>query len=214
MALPGNDLREAVIGLTNEAQADIAALWREVVDAAEAGTALNDILPGLVDHYGTMAAVLAADWYDDLRDKVGVARSFSAIPADIPDPGIPALVGWATQTASDDAGFRALIEGGVQRRIANFSRMTVMGSAVADPSARGWQRIGAGQCRNGFCDMLIARGAVYTEATADFAAHDHCKCSAIPAWSGRPIPVRPFTPSTRDISDADRARVRDWLATH
>ena len=214
MALPGNDLREAVIGLTNRAQLDLANLWRSVSDATEAQIALNDILPGLVDTYGAAAAALAADWYDELRDKVGVRGSFTAIPADIADTGTPALVGWAATKATDLSTFAALVDGGVQRRIANFSRATVMQSSIADPGAHGWQRIGAGQCRSGFCDMLIARGAVYSEGTADFAAHDHCKCSAIPAWSGRPIPVRPFTPSTRNISDADRATVRDWLATH
>jgi hypothetical protein len=62
--------------------------------------------------------------------------------------------------------------------------------------------------------MLIGRGAVYSEATADFAAHDHCKCSAVPAFDGEPRPVKPFTPSLREATDADRARVREYLATH
>jgi hypothetical protein len=30
--------------------------------------------------------------------------------------------------------------------------------------------------------MLIGRGAVYTEASVDFEAHDHCHCGAEPAW--------------------------------
>jgi hypothetical protein len=30
--------------------------------------------------------------------------------------------------------------------------------------------------------MLIGRGAVYSEATADFQSHDHCNCQAEPAW--------------------------------
>jgi hypothetical protein len=30
--------------------------------------------------------------------------------------------------------------------------------------------------------MLLGRGAVYTEASADFEAHDHCNCGAAPAW--------------------------------
>ena len=45
-------------------------------------------------------------------------------------------------------------------------------------------------------------------------AHDHCHCSAVPAWSGEPRPVKPYTPSARKATDADRARVRDWIATH
>jgi hypothetical protein len=62
--------------------------------------------------------------------------------------------------------------------------------------------------------MLIARGAVYTEVTADFASHDHCNCSAVPAFGGQPLAVKPYTPSSKNITDADRARVREYLRTH
>jgi hypothetical protein len=56
-----------------------------------------------------------------------------------------------------------------------------MGSSIADPKARGWMRVGSGRCD--FCRMLIGRGAVYTESTVDFHAHDHCGCGATPAWA-------------------------------
>ncbi|HET7666550.1 MAG TPA: hypothetical protein VFK56_10870 [Mycobacterium sp.] len=194
------------------ANRDLAALWRQVKDAAEAQVALHDILPALIATYGAAAATLAADWYDELRDKVGVGGRFRAIPADIPDAGAHALVGWAATEAKDYSSFQTLIVGGMQRRIANFSRGTITGSAIADPKATGWQRTGSGECA--FCSMLIARGAVYTEATADFASHDHCHCSAVPEFAGQPRPVQPYTPSIRNISDADRARVRDYLRTH
>src|SRR5450756_974958 len=50
--------------------------------------------------------------------------------------------------------------------------------SVADRRARGWARAGTGRCD--FCAMLIGRGAVYTEATANFETHDHCGCVAVP----------------------------------
>ena len=53
-------------------------------------------------------------------------------------------------------------------------------SSTTDPKARGWQRVGVGECD--FCSMLIGRGAVYSEATADFLSHDHCHCYAEPAF--------------------------------
>jgi hypothetical protein len=210
----GLDLRDGVQGLVVYAQRDLDALWRQVRDAAEAQTALNDVLPALIDTYGLAASALAAEWYDDLRHKVGAKGRFTAIAADVKDSGAHALVGWAASKATDTSTMQELILGGMQRRIANFSRQTVMGSSIADPGARGWQRVGVGECKNGFCDMLIGRGAVYSEATADFAAHDHCKCSAVPAFGGEPIPVKPFTPSLREATPADRARVREYLATH
>jgi hypothetical protein len=208
----GLDLRDGVRGLIGYADRDLAALWKQVSTAAEAQVALNDVLPALIRTYGAAAGVLAANWYDELRLKVGVAGAFTAIPADIPETGAYALVGWALEQANDLESLQSLIEGGMQRRIANFSRATITGSSVADPQATGWQRVGSGECT--FCRMLIGRGAVYTEAGADFASHDHCHCSATPAFKDQPRPVKPYTPSTRSSTDADRARVRAYLRDH
>jgi queuine/archaeosine tRNA-ribosyltransferase len=109
-----------------------------------------------------------------------VARRFSAIPAEVKDVGAHALVGWAAATATDDAAFQSLLLGGVQRRIANFDRLTIMGSSIADPSARGWTRVGFGECD--FCRLLLDRGAVYSEDTVDFESHDNCRCSGVPEF--------------------------------
>ena len=165
-------LRDGVGELTNEAAADLQVVWRSVEKAVDAGEALNDILPALVDQYGVAAAAMAAQWYDSLRDKAEVAGSFRSDPIDIKDSGTGALIGWALSEATDYPTFQTLILGGTQRRIANFARSTVTTASVADPGAHGWQRVGTGECD--FCEMLLGRGAVFSEATADFAAHDHC----------------------------------------
>jgi hypothetical protein len=173
-------LRRDIRTLTNEAASDLQALWREVETALAVEVALRDVLPGLVDAYGAAAATVAAEWYDDLRAEREVRGRFLAAPADIAQTGTQALVGWALTEARDLPAFKTLIEGGTQRRIANFARQTVTMSSIADPAARGWQRTGLGECD--FCQMLIGRGAVYSEATADFEAHDHCSCGAEPAF--------------------------------
>lgn len=212
MALP--TLRRETAEIVRLADRDLARLWRLVNDGASAETALRDLLPAIIREYGSLGAALAAEWYDDQRAKADVKGRFTAIPMEADDRGAQALVGWALTEAKDDASLQTLILGGVQRRVADHARLTIAGSSVADPAARGWQRVGVGACKTGFCDMLIGRGAVYTEATADFAAHDHCQCSAVPAWGGRPVPVKPFKPSTRQATDADKARVREWIASH
>ncbi|HVY10811.1 MAG TPA: hypothetical protein VHB18_11790 [Mycobacteriales bacterium] len=155
-------------------------LWRRADTPKAVEAALHDVLPALIDMYGSAAGALAAHWYDDLRERREIRGSFTADVADIPDTGAHALIGWAADTAADYATFQTLIAGGAQRRTANFARRTVMGSSVADPHARGWMRVGVGECE--FCQMLLGRGAVYTEATADFEAHDHCQCGAEPAF--------------------------------
>lgn len=206
------ELRSDLATLTRSASNDLAALWRQVGSAAQAEVALRDILPDVIETYGAAAATVAADWYDDQRDKAGVGRRFVAIPAEIPEVGAQALVGWALTEAQDMAGLERLILGGTQRRIVNFSRVTVMRSSIADPSATGWQRTGSGSCA--FCALLIGRGAVYTEASADFASHDHCNCSASPAFAGESKPVKPYTPGPRQGNKADYARARAYIAEH
>lgn len=212
MATP-QALKTAVTDLAVLAGNDLDALWRQVSTPDEAREALQDVLPSLVNTYGLAAATISADWYDDARDMVEARGRFTAIPADLGDTGSDVLARWAVgplfAPEPDWRRARVLVEGGMQLRIANASRYTVAGSAIEDPAADGWQRQGSGSCA--FCSMLIGRGAVYTEAGADFAAHDSCRCSAVPAWSGEPRPVKPYTPSARKASDADRARVRAFL---
>lgn len=173
-------LRRDVANLSSLAERDLAALWRRVASFAAAETALNDVLPALIEAYGLAAAAIAADWYDEARDKAGIAGSFRAFPIELPPSDAPVLAGWVRSAATSLDSALVLAQGGVQRRIANAARGTVTGSSVADPKARGWMRVGSGRCD--FCRMLISRGAVYTETTVHFQAHDHCGCAAAPAW--------------------------------
>jgi hypothetical protein len=171
---------------------------------------LHDLVPPLVSTYGQAAATIGADWYDDLRDEKGIRRRFTALVADLGDLKANSLVGWAASKATDTAAMGTLIQGGVSTRVLSYSRQTIMGSAVADPSASGWQRDTAGGCCD-FCTMLESRGAVYSEASVDFASHDHCNCTASPAFEGEPKPVQAYSPSGRVQSDADKARARAWM---
>lgn len=214
MATP-DQLRRRVAELVRLARGDLDALFRQVSDARskELRDALMDMLPSLVETYGSAAAAVAADWYDELREEAGATGRFTAIPAEIPDAGASGLIGYAMETANNDDSFRSLVGGGLQRRIANGSRATVTRSSVADPKSVGWKRVGAGACA--FCRMLIQRDQLYSEATADFASHDDCNCQAYPLIQGaEPIDVKDYVKSTRNISDADRARVREWIASH
>lgn len=180
MATPSS-LRTETGQLVRLADRDLSRLWRLVSQGASAEVALRDLLPSIVTEYGSAGASLAAEWYDDARAKAGARGRFTAIPVVADDRGTQSLVGWAINTATSDSALQALILGGVQRRIADHIRYTVAGSSVADPAARGWQRIGDGKTCE-FCAMLIGRGAVYSEATADFDTHDNCGCSPAPVF--------------------------------
>lgn len=174
-------LRLETAGLVRLANSDLSRLWNEVSRGASAEVALRDLLPAIVTQYGQAGAALAADWYDDQRDKAGVRGRFIASPIPAGDRGAQSLIGYALNTATNDTALATLIAGGVQRRIADHVRLTITDSSVADPGAQGWERVGDGSSCD-FCSMLLGRGAVYSEASADFEAHDKCGCSAAPAW--------------------------------
>lgn len=216
-------LRSRVANLTGLARRDITGLMRQVTSAAEARVALNDILPALIQQYGEAAAFVAAEWYDQARMKAGVAGRFSGIPMELPDPGAPGLIAWAAKEATDLDTMLPLVLGGVQKRIANAARGTVALSTTSDRASAGWQRVGTGSSTCTFCQMVNGRGAVFTQATADFGAHDNDDCMAVPAWKGQPVPVKPYAVSPRrkldpdtgkPIPDADFERAKKWIAEH
>ncbi len=173
-------LRSETAGLVRLADRDLTRLWRLVEDGASAETALRDLLPSLVREYGSAGASLAADWYDDQRDRAGARGRFAASPLEAGDRGSQELIGWALRTATDDQALQTLILGGIQRRIADHLRLTITQSSVEDPAADGWVRVGVGACKSGWCDQYLD-GEVRTVAY-DFPAHDNCNCTAVPAF--------------------------------
>jgi len=172
--------------LTGLASRDLSLIWREFNTAEAARDGLMDVLPRLMAIYGSAAATLGADYYDTLRETAAVKGTFTAIPAELPDLGrTEALARWGVsplfKAEPDFASSLTLVTGGMQRIIANADRQTVTLSATQDRESRGWQRVGSGHTCE-FCAMLLGRGAVYSEATADFESHDHCHCTAEPVF--------------------------------
>lgn len=215
MATPA-ELRSAIHSLSTLAAADLRSVWSKVNTADQAQEALLNVLPDLTLSYRLASASVAADWYDDLRDHHRIRRKFTALVPDIDDGGADILARWGVgplySAQPDWSRAKALVSGGLQLRIANAARDTVRESAIEDPEARGWQRETSGGCE--FCEMLAGRGIVYDEASADFASHTNCNCIAVPAFEGREKPVKAYTPSPRNITDADRTRVREYISQH
>lgn len=213
---------ETLLGL---ALAELTAVWNDIVAASPnlIRDALAAALPGLAEQYGSAAATLGADWYDEMREIAGAAGRFRAVPISLPDQGrLDALVGVGTQplfpresdVAPDPVTAKALVDGSFQRLVADMDRDTVRGSLILDPQAKGWARQTTGlSCP--FCVMLAGRGAVYAAETANFASHDNCDCLAVPTFGGDPREVKPYTPSqkikTQEQRDKNNRRLREYL---
>lgn len=208
-------LRSLLVSLSNEAVEDFAALWRLIAGTDDASDALMDTIPTLVEDYGDAAAVAVTEWYDEFRAELDIPGTYLADLPDL-DLGGHALAGWGRSLITpDDVDWDAAlaqISGGLEKRVATAGRETITQNVDNDPLGVGWQR----QSRStacGFCQMLAGRGEVYkSRDTASFGAHDRCQCVALPAFGGRPVPVKPYTPSAAaTITDADRARAREWI---
>jgi len=209
--MPTPTLAEQVAVISAAATEDLSGIWDLGTPSATI-EALFDLLPALIDTWATAAGSYTANWYDDLREERSVKGRFTAIVPDLGDLGADQLAAWTTDAilVDDPDLARSRAEGGLQRRVTNTSRATVMTSSEEDPGATGWQRVArTGGCS--FCVMLASRGDVYTKKGSRFGAHDHCNCSAVPAFGGQPTPVRPYKPSDRNITDADRVGLREWL---
>ncbi len=208
------ELRSQVAELSDQATAELAAVWAQIRAGAEAPSVLMEVIPSLVLDYSDAAAVFTAQWYDEYRAELNVPRAFTA---DLPtlDLGGEALAGWGESLITpDDVNWDAALQqvsGGLEKRVAVAARETISQNVHEDPVGVGWQR----QARPtgcGFCQMLAGRGAVYkSRDTGNFGAHDNCQCVALPAFGGLPVPVRPYTPTSATITDADRARTRAWI---
>lgn len=183
-----SEQRQALIDLTTLAKRDLFAVWQSLqgLGATETRDALAALLPDIGDTYGAAAGALAADWFDELRESAEVPGRYLAEPApEVELARWEALAGWGVSPLfrpdPDPAAALTLIQGGLQRTVADRHRLTIVENSVRDPRAEGWRRVGDGSTCD-FCRLLIGRGAVYRESTAQFKSHDHCGCSAAPTW--------------------------------
>lgn len=180
--------------------------------------ALLDGVPGLIAYYSNGSAALAADFYDEERELAGVTSRFiSAAVVDDRTVNVRRGIAWASEPIfADDlelAGKR--MSEIVQLETARPYRDTILTNRVNDPAAAGWRRITAGGCK--LCRMLADRGAVYREATARFATHTNCHCTAQPVFKtdvGEEASVMQYKASRKNRTAAQRANLRDYLDTY
>lgn len=180
-------LRTSQAGISALVERDLNRFWStlNLNNPETARDALLRFVPALVETYGSAAASVAADWYDEQRSLEVVGSRFRAVAAEpVKSDLMEAQVRFGAQhlfTLNPEQTLAFLLGSATKYAVAP-SRDTVVTSAIKDPAARGWSRHTSGHgC--GFCDMLAGRGHVYTQATVGFEAHAHCNCAASPAWS-------------------------------
>jgi hypothetical protein len=191
--------RTNTAALVTLAQRDLSAFWSslDTTDVEFANMMLAEFYPDLVQTYGSTAALLAADFYDELRDVPPSASRFSAVMAE------PVAVGQATSVAGwavgplfganpDSLGALALISDATQRLIMQPARNTVVNSTFRDPVRTGFARVPSGTTTCAFCLMTASRGAVYSSKQAAGYGmnkfHTKCDCAVVPMRSEADVP--------------------------
>jgi len=178
---------------------------------------LLDTVPGVVAFYSEGSAALAVDLYDDMR--VGTEGRYSAAPV-ILDRSVEIRrgVAWASEPLSvdDDELAAARLTKLMRSEMARPYRDTILTNRKKDPASVGWTRITRGPKSCKFCRMLADRGAVYKKATATFAAHDDCMCTAAPVFKGGEVGpeanTAQYVASKRRRTAKEKAFLRDYLA--
>lgn len=162
----------------------VTALGRLSGSPEQRRAVLLEAVPGVIGYYSEGSSALAADFYDDERERASAPKLYLAEPI-IEDRvvKIRRAVAWASEPLFGDdleksAGRLAEV---VNLETARPFRDTILTNRRRDPSAAGWRRVTSGGCK--MCRMLADRGAVYMESTARFAAHPACKCTAQPVFS-------------------------------
>ena len=154
--------RRALLGeLERLGKADLGKLWKLAESADDFRGLILDAFPELVTQYGTIAADLAAVWYDESAPGL----SFQARVADPPPlERFAKSAEWALNTGT---GVDALdlLGGTFQRGLWDMSRDTTLFNVDAEQGAKWARHASANACE--FCRMLATRGAVYaSEASA------------------------------------------------
>lgn len=174
----------------------------------------------LIGYYSEGSSALAVDFYEEARADAQAVGRFAAAPV-ILDRTVKIRRGlaWASEPLSvdDDTAALGRLTEIVGSEVVRPYRDTVLTNRRRDPQAAGWVRIASGAAC-GFCKALAAKGAVYREASADFAAHDNCTCTCAPVFKGGELgpeaSVMQYMASKRRRTPAERQRIREWAAEY
>lgn len=170
----------------------------------------------------TMAARLAADFYDGLRERSGVRDGFKAVIDPCREP--EATEGAVRAFAQDLVDGKPLEQfvGKCSDRLDQETRTAankcVEANARRDPKRPRWARVPTGPETCEFCIMLASRGFVYRSEDVASHAHANCDCRVVPSWDGDKAAIEGYDPDAYyrqwkalETYKAEDRRIRDLM---
>lgn len=193
-----SEFREANRSLVLLAQRDFRQFWEALRfdDPTRVRDALLAFFPDLLETYGSVAAVLGADWYDMLRDVPASASKFkatiaSAAPAAQADATVRWGVGPLFKDVPDLESALTGMLGATQRLVLQPGRESTFDAVRSDPVSRSYARVPSGPTTCRWCVMLASRGFAYSsalEAGQGIHFHDRCDCVIVPGRNRDDLP--------------------------
>lgn len=181
--------------------------WTQTV--ASVRNQIIDVMQVYCSGATNMAAMLAAEFYDGLREiSVGSrmgALAYNERNPDATDGAVRAFM----QDIVDGKGSNSVIRKCLERLDYETKRAAatcVEKNARRDPSKPRYARIPAGNDTCDFCIMLASRGPVYrSEASAGALDHFHtnCRCQVVPMWNTYEIGPSRRASATTEVEGYD-----------
>ncbi len=180
-----NRLSAAQKRLVKQAQGEIAAFFGtlDLTRPAAVRDALLQIVPLLVNEYGGIASLAAAEWYEQAHPGNYLAQT---VPMAL-DGQVQGAVRYhaASLFGDDPALMLSALQGSVQRFISYGGRATVARNVQLDPLKPRFARVPSGSHTCAWCSLMASRGFVYvTRNTAGLTDkfHDDCDCQIVSSW--------------------------------
>lgn len=173
--------READRVIERALLADLDALWSRVKgwDPIAVENALVELLPGLVDKYGSAYAEVSAQWFEALIGERALLGETLRVEQ------VQRSVRWALRPYLQGAGLSgasARVAGSVLRHAKQAGRDTLDASVRQTPGVLYARRL-SGPSNCDFCVVLASRGPVYgtaRDAGQGNRYHDECDCEIVP----------------------------------
>lgn len=163
---------------------------------------LLQVFPQLVQPHTQAAALISAQWYDELAPE----STFKATPSVLqPAEQLTKTVKWALY-APGAAKPEERLAGASKRLVFNASTTTVIDNARQE-GVRWARYASATACE--FCRLLATRGAVYASKQTALKSHNHCRCIAVPERSGETYSPPAYVKAWEDEYAAASSAVSD-----
>jgi len=139
----------------------------------------------------TMAARLAAEFYNGLRARFGIDDGFTAEVDSLREPeategAVRAFAHELDSSMPNVSEFQRLCFGRIDYETRRAANMCIAHNASRDPRKPRWARVPAGAETCPWCMMLASRGFAYHSEEAADHNHSGCDCKVIPSWDKSP----------------------------